>query len=413
MKKLVFVCLAVTFAVSCATYQNKVMRARDLLRKNQASTSVQELEPLAMTEGRDQLVYLLDYATALQQNKQFKESSQAFIKADELSDIKDYHSITKNAASLLLSEELVQYKGDDYEKLMINAMNAINFLMMDELDSALVEVRRLNNKLKLYRTEAKRDWEPSTFGLYLSAIIWEADKKWDDAYIDYKKTYELDPSIEYLKMDLVRASAKSQRWADHKRWLKKFNMKPGRKPEWNHRQYGELVFILKQGWGPRKYPSSVTPRLPELNRVYSSTHSVRLFLDREGKEELEEDSQVIYNIEAVAMKTLKDQYAPLVAKRVAGVVVKEVIADQVRQENELLGNLLALGFRMSDRADLRQWSTLPRTFQVARLTLKPGTYKVRAQGLNQSGDLTGERMPEKEFTIKAGKKTFMNWRTFY
>ena len=411
---LFFLCL---IQLGCATYQTKVARARNLMETRQSTVSVAELKPLAKAEGRDQLVYLLDYATALQEARQYRESAQAFIQADQMSEVKDYHSITKNAASLLLSEELVQYKGDDYEKLMINAMNAINFLMLDEPDSALVEVRRLNEKLYLYRERAKRDWKPSSFATYLSAMIWESQKKWDDAYIDYQKTWEIDPSIPFLKEDLLRSSVKAQRWSSYKKWLKEFEAKDRVAAEWNHKKYGELVLIYQQGWGPQKAPSHANHRFPTLRPVPSYITSVQLTAEIEPRASKEEGlftqkSQPIYNVEEMAVKALKDQYAALVAKRVAGIVAKEVAADQVRQKNELLGGLLALGLHLSDRADLRQWSTLPKTLQLVRMPLKPGQYKVSAKGLNQEGLEAGANMPEQMVNIVAGQKKFLLWRTF-
>ena len=124
--------------VGCATYQGKVSEARRHLEAGHPMLAVQKLEPLAALEGKDQLIYLLDYATAMQVAGDYKGSSKALIQADRLAESKDYISVTKQAASLVLSQEMVQYGGEDFEKLLINAMNAINFALMGDLDSARV-----------------------------------------------------------------------------------------------------------------------------------------------------------------------------------------------------------------------------------------------------------------------------------
>ena len=139
--------------VGCQTYQAKVAAARDQMKRGTPAEALKTLEPLANKEDKDQLVYLLDYGTVLQQTGSYKESAKTFSRAEKIADVQDYHSLSKVASSLLLSEEMIQYKGDDYEKVLINALNAVNYLEMGDLDEALVEVRRLNQKLYKYKYE--------------------------------------------------------------------------------------------------------------------------------------------------------------------------------------------------------------------------------------------------------------------
>ena len=380
--------------------------ARNAIAANDASKAAALLRPLAEKEGRDQLVYLLDYATALQQAKRFTDSAKAFQNAEKIADIQDYQSISKVATSLVLSEEFVQYKGDDYEKILINAMNAVNYLEMGELDDALVEAKRLNEKLYKYKYEAKRDYEQNPFAYYLSAMVWEADHKYDDAYIAYKKVYELEPGYEPLHEDLIRGAQKAQRSEDVAKWKKEFpEVKP--RPEWNDKAMGEIVLLYEQGWGPRKQPRPEAPRFPRLYAVDSRTKAAKLVINGEAAARTSE----IFNITSVSIKTLDDDFARLMASRVGGVVAKAVVADQIGQKNRLLGSLAWIAMNVADRADLRQWSTLPDTFQIARAYVKPGVYKVSAQGLEYSGAESGEQMPEREVEVKPGKKVFVSWRS--
>ncbi len=390
----------------CASYQTKVSVAREAMRSGDAPKAVAELEPLANKENDDQLVYLLDYATALQQAGRYKESMKAFDRAEKIADIQDYHSITNLASSLALSETMIQYKGDDFEKVMINAINAINYLETDDLDEALVEVRKLNQKLYRYKYEAKRDYEQNPFAYYLSAIIWEADRKWDDAYIAYKNAYDLIPDYPPLKEDLIRSAMRAQRSEDLAQWKKKFpEVHP--KPEWKDKQMGEIVFVFQQGWGPRKRPRPESPRFPYLAPEFSLAQAARVEID--GKQEAVTDR--VFSVQDVAIKTLNDDYARIVASRVGGLVTKAVLADQLRQKNEALGLVAWVAMNVADQADLRQWSTLPQSLQIARIPIKAGKYKIQASGLSGSGSTTGERMPEREIEVKPGRKTFVSWRS--
>ncbi len=310
---------------------------------------------------------------------------------------------------------MIQYKGDDYEKVLINAVNAINYLEMGELDGALVEVRRLNEKLYKFKTEAKRDYAQNPFALYLSAMIYEADRKFDDAYIAYEATYKVAPNYTPLRADLIRAADKADRDDSLAKWKKTFPEVKS-KSEWRDKSMGEIVLVYQQGWGPRKRGRPDDHRFPRLYPVASETQRAKLIVDNQNISQALEDgkageTQSVLNITDVAVKTLEDDYVRLIASRVGGIAAKAVVADQIRQKDELLGTLAWVAMNVADRADVRQWSTLPNSIQIARVPVKPGTYKVKAQGLNGSGAPTGEEMPEREVTVRPGQKIFLNWRT--
>jgi hypothetical protein len=404
--------LVFVFSVGCATYQKNQGSARDKIRSGSYDEAVQMLEERANKEGDDQLVYLLDYATALQLAGRYKESNKAFQKAEEIADIQDYTSLSRETGAILLSEELVQYKGEDFEKVMINAVAAINYLELGDLDSALVEVRRLNNKLYKYKYEGKRPYEQSAFAFYLSAAIWEADQKWDDAYIAYKKAYEVAPGFAPLKQDLIRAARRAQRMEDFEKWKAQFT-DIELDPKWGDRNFGELIVVYQQGWGPRKAPRPESHRFPRLVPVRSSTVAAEVQVLAPDTEIVKASAvtETVYSVQEVAIKTLEDQYAALVARRVAGVVAKEVIAEQIRQKNELLGAVAWVALHATDRADLRQWSTLPETFQIARIMLPAGKYKIQLSGRNSNRESSGEASGTRDVEIKPRKKAFVTWRS--
>jgi len=391
----------------CATYQGKISSARTLMLLGRPGEAAKSLQKLAMTPGDDQLVYLLDYATFLQQAGDYDESTKAFLKAADIAEIKDYHSLSRIAGSLIFSEEMVQYKGEDYEKLMIHIMLAINFVMKRDFDGAMVEVRRLDNKLHKYRMEAKRDYEQNPFARYLSGMIWEEDKKWDDAYIDYEHTFELRPGIEMIKADLIRSSERAQRRKKNREWRERFSeVKLNR--WWTKKNHGELVLLYLQGRAPVKKPHPASHRIPKLYAVSSDTRFARVSVDGTPAA----TSETIYSVQDVAIKTLDDAYAGLIAKRVGGVVAKKVLADKISEKNELLGAIAWIGLNITDRADLRQWSTLPESIQVARIPLVEGEHKISLEGLGMSKHLTSQPVVEKIVKIERGRKTFLLWQTF-
>lgn len=391
---------------ACASYQFQVRDAIGLIRDNKPTEAATKLKEKAEKPNDDQVVYLFEYATALQLAGDYEGSNKAFLQSEELTDIKDYHSLSRVTGSILLNQGMIQYKGEDYEKVLINAYLAINFLMQNNFDGAMVETRKINEKLYRYKFEAKREYEQNPFAFYLAALLHEANRSWDDAYIDYKNTYKINPTIPYLKEDLLRMAQKAQRPEELEKWRKEFPEVKVR-PEWKDKKTGELVLVYQQGWGPKKFPHPDFHRVPKLYPVRSETVQAKLVIEG-GPEEI---SQSVYSVEDVAIKILDDTYAELIATRMAGIAAKAVVSDQIRQKNELLGNLAWIGMNIADQADLRQWSTLPQTFQVARVLLKEGKYKAKVIGLNSLGAPTGEESASFDIEIKPQKKSFLNWRS--
>ncbi|MFP5518274.1 MAG: hypothetical protein ACLGGX_00090 [Bdellovibrionia bacterium] len=371
----------------------------------QPQEAVQRLKPLAEKESGDQLVYLLDYATALAIKGDLEESNRNFIKADKLAENLDYLSISKFTGSLVITEELNHYRGDTFEKIFINAHLALNFLSLNNLDSALVEARRINEKLQKYRANAeKENFKKNEFGIYLSAIMWEANRSFDDAYIAYENTYKINPNYPGIAQDLIRSAKLSKRMDAYKKWKERFPSVV-ENPDWYDSKKASVVVLAMQGWGPRKKFYEGDYRYPDLKRVFSQTQYVQI-----NWQDQFTTTNITYDVSNAAIETLNEDRGALIAKRISGYVAKEVLADQVRQKDENLGALVSLILNATDRADLRQWSTMPESIQVQRLYLNPGSYDFKLEGVNYYGGLTGEQKEIKGVALQERKTQFLVWR---
>src|SRR5258708_10870844 len=85
-----FVALLLLLVSGCATYQSNVESSRTALASHNPDKAVKDLAPLAEKDGKDQLVYMLDYATALQLAGNYKESAKMLGRAEKIADIQDY-----------------------------------------------------------------------------------------------------------------------------------------------------------------------------------------------------------------------------------------------------------------------------------------------------------------------------------
>ena len=419
----------------CATHQARMDEPLRLIRQGHPEEAAQKLEPLAKETSKDQLLYLMEYGMALHIAGRYEESNKIFLMADKMTDDVDYYSVSRIVGSALTSAEVLQYKGESYEKLLINSYMALNYLMLGVYDDAMVEVRRIDDKVKKFRANGRPDYEQNPFANYLAALIWEGDQKYDDSYIEFERAYQLDKMNSLLPFDLVRSAKLSRRTDAYEDWKKKFPQVE-EDPTWYDKKWGQVIVIVEQGWGPRKVNSRHDRRLPTLIPQRSFTQSAEVRIRKaatvgptvNGKtdgvtavaplaapsaafQEKIAVSKVVYNVEQVSMRTLDADLKYIVARNIGSTVAKAVLADQIRQKNEALGIIAYFAMAVSDRADLRQWSSLPETFQVARISVPAGDYEVSIQGLSGTATATADMMPPRKIKVVSGRKSFLAWRS--
>lgn len=389
--------------IGCATYTAQIRKDRQKIENDDFASLLPDLEKRSSEENKDQLISILDYASALQWAGDYKKSSIFFGKGDKLADQLDYVSITKNIGAALGGEESIQYKGESYEKFLINSLNALNYLMMNNFEAALVEARRINEKIVRTKMEGRPPYEQSSWAPFLSGLIWEADGNWDNATISYETSYKINPSNPLLPEALVRSNYFANRNDTYLAWKKKFpNVKdPAKAPK-----TGEIIVIHLQGWIPEKVPSPESPRLPTLKPVMSEIQSAQVTLD--GVNIFE--TKTVYEIGAEAKRTLDADRGALIARRVGGIAAKAVVSDQIRQKDSTLGALAWIAMNVADRADLRQWGMIPDKIQMARIPVVNGTYNLILKGIGRD-NLPKSTKKFDNLVVERNKKVFVIWRS--
>ena len=395
----------------CASDRYLANRGHELFRRREWTQAAAAFGAEAAKPGANQVLFLLDQATALFAAHKYDEAIPVFLQAEKLTEIKDYTSISEEVGTLVTSGNVRGYKGEDYEKVLVNVYLALSYAAVGKLEDAQVEARKIN--LILYRMihDGKRNYEESPFARYFAAMLWEADRNWNDAYIDYKKTWELDPAFPDIGRDLIGASKKMGFTDELQKWKAQF---PEAKPRWEHGQQepvrgvssdGELVAVFEKGLSPVKVPrNDENSSLPRYMVRYSEVGSARLKINGETAGTF----VPALDITKTSTRYLEDRIGRMMAAKVAGIAVKGALAVGVAKlsKSEDLGQLAFLALLLSDRADLRSWRTLPGELQMARVPLRAGTYDVEIEVLGWSGEvLRKESFPKVE--IKTGQKKFI------
>lgn len=362
-------------------------------------------------EGKDGLLYLLDLGLSLHTGGKFEESTKYFRLADKVADLKDYTSLSTEASTLLVSDTVKQYKGEDFENVLINAYLAMNYALMGKREDALVEAKRVNRKLYLMVTDGKRKYKQNAFARYLSGILYEADRNWNDANVDYRLAAELLPELPGIGRDLWAMANKLKNREDMTSLEKKYELTSEDLAEAKKRvsptRPAEIVVIFQNGISPKKIPEPQFPSVPKFVPRFNPVSGGEVVVSGEAGEIARAKTNPLMNIEEVAIENLKEKWGGILAKKIAGVVVKSAIGSVIDSKtgNSGLGSLVALALYASDQADTRSWNLLPRDLQIARLSVEPGTYSVGLQPIGASAAL-----PAKTVQVKAGEKIFVNFR---
>lgn len=92
----------------------------------------------------------IDVAMAQHYEKEYSYSAATFNRTDILMEQARTKSISQAAGATVLNENITEYNGNIYEYLLINAFNSLNYYNLGNLEEALVEIRKIENKQKLY-----------------------------------------------------------------------------------------------------------------------------------------------------------------------------------------------------------------------------------------------------------------------
>lgn len=360
------------------------------------------------------------------------------------------------AASFMVNPNVVAYKAEDHEQLLLLYYKALNYLRLKNYEAALVECRRLNDQLQVlsdkYKSENK--YKRDAFVHNLMGIIYEASGDVNNAFIAYRNAYEIYQddyqrlfgvtAPDQLKQDLLRTAHRMGFYDEVSRFEQQFETtyKPSANPD------GELVFFWHNGLGPIKGEWSINfavekggdgfvtfanseqgmsfpfvfssgdgtsggdlsdinmlriafPKYEERGLIFESG----TLITTDGSFEL----QPAEDVNKIAFKTLEERMLRELAKGLLRAALKEAAEKQLSQENEGFGAVLGLVNALTEKADTRNWQTLPHTIHYARVPLKTGENEV---GLTLFDTDRGQSVKQNfTYTISKGETVFQVYQS--
>ncbi len=365
----------------------------------------------------------------------YKQSNEAFERAEKRIDKLFTESVSGNVLAFISNDNTLPYKGEDYESVVINIYRALNYAELDNIEAALVEARKVDEKLKFinsqYAPSEQNGYKEDAFARMLMGAFYEASGTGgdlNDAFIsDRQATGIYDKAFyplyraavpQVLKENLL-TTANFMGREELGQAQQKY---PGIAlvPESDKRKQGQLYFVHFAGRAPVKAESgfgAVMPdgnifniRMPKYRRVPYAITGSRVLVDGQVAATLD----VGHPTGAIAIQSLEDRIGRIRAKAISRAITKYMAARVAQEEArkrggsgaQLLTYLATNVYNVaSEQADLRAWQTLPDEILIGRVLLPPGKHKIAVQYLTGGNAVMATRQLG-EVDVQAGQTRF-------
>jgi len=297
-----------------------------------------------------------------------RESSRALLQASDTIEQLDFISVSEQTTSLVTNDWATTYRGEYSERLWVHAIQMMNFLILNEPDSAAVEARRAIKLMGTHNKALRKDW----FTRALIALSLEEANKFDSAHIEYQKLVDDAESSDGIAQ---------LAWNNAKRLGRNSSMKKiagGR--DFNAFDSSIVVFV-DAGRIPTKLAGSIPidtdqfigfPIYPEYPAI---SKPINVSLNGEPVS----STPITTNLITVARAALSERGNKLAVKSIARAAVKNELAKEARDEDTLLGFFVTAALYISELPDTRSWETLPGQLSMLVIPVKPGTHNLAVE----------------------------------
>ncbi|MBT3648630.1 MAG: hypothetical protein HN542_10360 [Flavobacteriales bacterium] len=445
MKSLTYILVGV-FLTGCATYYQRNVHFQSLVNQGSLDKAESYLEgDKKMKKEKNRVLFLLNMGFINHMQQDFEESNRYFNEADLA--IEDFQkNYAREALALITNPEVKPYRVEDFENVMIHYYKAINYLSLRQFESSLVEARRMNlllDRMNDKYKDHKNRYQADAFAHLIMGISYEASGMINDAFIAYRNAYNVFNGehgyfgIEVplqLKKDILRTAAHVGLGSEVAYYEKEFGMKSSP----SNNEFGEAIILWQNGMGPVKDEFSIDfIAFDQGNGVVSFRNeeldlSIPYHYDDDSKRDrllalqfirvafpkylerpiyfneswIELDGakfqlELIEDVNAIAFKTLEDRFLREIGVALSRLVLKKLTEIQLEEQHEVLGALATVTNAVTEKADTRNWQTLPHSIHYARIALSQGDTEVILKLKSRDGGF--HRAP---FTFKGEKGAF-------
>lgn len=470
-----FICIILSVIISCAGRSAmRLEKLFDATLQNDPLSAIKVVKSNPRLYGKNSvMLYNMDIGVLYHYAGMYDSSTFYLNRAAEIYSELFTRSVTNEAAAIMINDNVRPYRSKPYELTMIHQLLAFNFLALGDNDGALVETRRAQLLFDELERKNRADDKYSSDGMfhYVSSIAYDAAGETDNSMISLYKAIQAfqrgpvtlpgpigefayymfnknDRPDDNVRLDLKPQAAGSEIFKNNSSEII-FIGYAGRGPAldesiWagtyvkdgmlvvNHTRPDGLTETIsttappiaesemrKAGKG-KKTDSGTTFHikfaLPTLKTYPSETSDFSIRCSGSSRSY---SSIIINDLEKQAQKYLDDAKNANLTRTVARVVLRTITAqkakEQVKTDNPLANLLINVGTDVladqMERADTRTCFLLPRTIQIARIQVKPGTYSLDVNARGKSGNIV-ESKTINDITVMSHQKTFVFYSSF-
>ncbi|QYJ68135.1 COG3014 family protein [Flavobacterium litorale] len=417
---------------SCGTYNTKTSEIESDLFNGNFDKAIAGIEGNKfLKKKRNKLLYLMEKGKVEHLRGNYKASNALLEQAYIMIEDRIKTNVGQGVASKFTNPMALPYKGEDFEKVTIHYYKALNYFMMGMPNEALVEAKRIN--LKLYQLnekykENKNKYSEDAFSQILQGIIYESVGDINNAFIAYRNAEVIYtkqggsffgvPMPEQLKKDLLRTSHQMGFTQEYNDYRAKFKILVEDAPQktsatdYQAQSKGEAVIFWENGIGPAKdqiiitasasggifygsymdgdileeiiIPVPVGSNIGNINAIaIPKYHNRGSYYEKaeilaDGKAQELNLAQDFYPI---AKQSLKDRMLRETVDLITRFAAKKAASAGLGEIGKQLlgdtgGELIQLGADVAgvatEKADTRNWQSLPATISYTRVPLHEG-----------------------------------------
>lgn len=419
LKKSIIIVSLMMLVSACASFYEASTSFNEQFENGNIDQALTELKSDKQYQKSNvQFLYYLNLGLLRSMKGDYVKSNKAFERAYLFGE--DYKvNYLAEAASYLTNPTITVYRGEDHEHLMPLYYKALNFLKMNQYEEALVECRRLNIRLQQLSDKYKnpKKYQRDAFIHNLMGIICQANGDWNNAFIAYRNALEIYDedyttmfnlsAPDQLKKDLLISAWHMGFTEEYNTFRDKFgwsDFDPSKQPD------ADLVFFWHNGLGPVKSEWSINFAItggPENLFVLENEGQTMSFpfqvYDKDERSSLSDlrmfrvafpkyverplyfnqgeittagqtyPLQVAEDINQIAFKSLQDRMALEFSKTLIRAALKKAAEESLRKESKGWGAVLGAVNAFTEKADTRNWQTLPHSIAYTRVPLQEGS----------------------------------------
>lgn len=416
--------IIITLSLSCSSfYEVNYDFNRNFERGNIEAALYALQSPSKKIAGRDRFLLYVNKGLVYSMLGNYDQSNyfleKAYLFGEDLQ-----RNYAVEAATFLTNPNITLYRGEDHEHLLLLYYKALNFMKVGAYESALIECRRLNIRLNQLSDKytSDRKYSRDAFIHNLMGIIYQANKDYNNAFIayrnafniyeeDYKRLFNLEAPRQ-LKIDLLNSAKRSGLRQEFEFYVSKFEDIDMNSVD---DQESSLVFFWHNGLGPYKAEWGINFVVDPNRNGFVVFHNEQMQMnfpfwlgdfsesDKQGLQHMqvfrvafpkyveriplfrkaslqigqqEFDLELSQDINKIAFYSLEQRMMAEFSKALARAAIKKAAEMRLRKEDEALGAALGLLNAMTEKADTRNWQSLPHSIYYTRLPLKEGINEV-------------------------------------